>query len=190
LAVAPGYMRALHGFGTALLLEGEYERAVEQFRPVLAHRPDHLRARLDLAHCLLELGRFEAGVAELRTIVRAAPRCYGNALKMLASSRRVALAAPQCGGVVPAGHRCSSARRMSRPITETSMTEVASGMNITFRCPPELEPILPRPSLALLGLPDWFKALPASVFGRVLQQEVLTVKKCPPTSPRNAPTAF
>jgi tetratricopeptide (TPR) repeat protein len=88
LALAPGYVRALHGFGTALLLEGECERAAEQFRRVLAHRPDHLRARLDLAHCLLELGQFEAGVAELRTIVRAAPRCYGNALKMLASSRR------------------------------------------------------------------------------------------------------
>jgi hypothetical protein len=60
------------------------------------------------------------------------------------------------------------------------MTEVASGMNITFRCPPHLEPFLPRPSPALLGLPDWFKALPASVFSRVLQQEQLTVKKCPP----------
>jgi len=88
LALAPGYVRALHGFGTALLLEGECEGAAEQFRRVLAHRPDHLRARLDLAHCLLELGQFEAGVAELRTIVRAAPRCYGNALKMLASARR------------------------------------------------------------------------------------------------------
>jgi tetratricopeptide (TPR) repeat protein len=88
LVLTPGYVRALHGFGTALLLEGDYERAADQFRDVLAHRSDHLRARLDLAHCLLEVGQFEAGVAELRTIVRAAPRCYGNALKMLASSRR------------------------------------------------------------------------------------------------------
>src|SRR5215475_5149713 len=60
------------------------------------------------------------------------------------------------------------------------MTEVASDMNITFRCPPELEAILPRPSPALLGLPDWFKALPGSVVGSVLQSELLTVKKCPP----------
>jgi tetratricopeptide (TPR) repeat protein len=88
LVLAPEYVRALHGFGTALLLEGECERAADQFRDVLAHRPDHLRARLDLAHCLLELGQFEAGVAELRTIVRVAPRCFGNALKMLASARR------------------------------------------------------------------------------------------------------
>jgi tetratricopeptide (TPR) repeat protein len=88
LVLEPGYARALHGFGTALLLEGECERAAEQFRHVLAHRPDHLRARLDLAHCLLELGHFEGGVAELRTIVHVAPRCFGNALKMLASARR------------------------------------------------------------------------------------------------------
>jgi predicted negative regulator of RcsB-dependent stress response len=47
-----------------------------------------VRARLDLAHCLLELGRFEAGVAELRTVVRSSPQHYGKALKMLASSRR------------------------------------------------------------------------------------------------------
>jgi hypothetical protein len=46
-----------------------------------------VRARLDLAHCLLELGSFEAGVAELRVIVRSSPQHYGKALKMLASSR-------------------------------------------------------------------------------------------------------
>lgn len=60
------------------------------------------------------------------------------------------------------------------------MTDAAPGMSVTFRCPPELEPILPRPSLALLGLPDWFKAMPASAFSSVLQSEQLTVKKCPP----------
>jgi len=60
------------------------------------------------------------------------------------------------------------------------MMEVASDMSLTFRCPPELEPILPRPSPALLGLPDWFKALPGSAFSHVLQSEQLTIKKCPP----------
>jgi hypothetical protein len=60
------------------------------------------------------------------------------------------------------------------------MTEVAPSMSITFRCPPDLEPILPRPTPALLGLPDWFKALPGSGVSRVMQSEQLTVKKCPP----------
>jgi hypothetical protein len=60
------------------------------------------------------------------------------------------------------------------------MTDTVPGMAITFRCPPELEPILPRPVPALVGLPDWFKAMPASAFSSVLQSEQLTVKKCPP----------
>jgi hypothetical protein len=51
---------------------------------------------------------------------------------------------------------------------------------IFFRCPPELEPILPKPVPAVLGLPDWFKAMPQKAFSTVLQSEQMTVKKCPP----------
>jgi hypothetical protein len=54
------------------------------------------------------------------------------------------------------------------------------GMTVRFRCPPELESILPRPVPAVLGLPDWFKALPQKAFNPVLQDDQLTVKKCPP----------
>jgi hypothetical protein len=53
-------------------------------------------------------------------------------------------------------------------------------MRITFRCPRELKPILPRPVPALVGLPDWFKTMPARAFSGVLQTEQMTVKKCPP----------
>jgi hypothetical protein len=60
------------------------------------------------------------------------------------------------------------------------MTDAFTDLNVVFRCPPELEGVLPRPSLALLGLPDWFKAMPASAFSSVMQTEQLTVKKCPP----------
>jgi hypothetical protein len=60
------------------------------------------------------------------------------------------------------------------------MTDPPAGMTITFRCPPELEAILPRPAPALLGLPDWFKGMPASAFSPLLQSEQMTVKKCPP----------
>jgi hypothetical protein len=55
-----------------------------------------------------------------------------------------------------------------------------SRMTITFRCPPELEPILPRPIPAVLGLPDWFKTMPQRAFSAALQAEQTTVKKCPP----------
>lgn len=53
-------------------------------------------------------------------------------------------------------------------------------MTLTFRCPPELEPVLPKPIPAVLGLPDWFKALPARAPNVTMAEEGLTVKKCPP----------
>jgi hypothetical protein len=51
---------------------------------------------------------------------------------------------------------------------------------IKFSCPPELDPMLPRPIPAVRGLPDWFKALPSEAFSAVTNTEMLTVKKCPP----------
>jgi hypothetical protein len=53
-------------------------------------------------------------------------------------------------------------------------------MTLTFRCPPGLETILPPPIPAVLGLPDWFKALPQKAFNPTMGIEVETVKKCPP----------
>ena len=58
--------------------------------------------------------------------------------------------------------------------------EAPSPQTLTFRCPPELEPILPRPIPAVLGLPDWFKTMPHKAFSTLLQREEMTVKKCPP----------
>jgi hypothetical protein len=56
----------------------------------------------------------------------------------------------------------------------------AAQMPVTFRCLPELEPILPRPLPAVLGLPDWFKTLPQQAFSETANQDVMTIKKCPP----------
>ena len=56
----------------------------------------------------------------------------------------------------------------------------ADPKTVTFRSQPELEAILPRPLPAMLGLPDWFKALPQKAFNPVLQDDQFTVKKCPP----------
>jgi hypothetical protein len=53
-------------------------------------------------------------------------------------------------------------------------------MRLTFRCPRELDKILPRPIPAVLGLPDWFKALPQRAFNPTMGGEAHTVKKCPP----------
>lgn len=53
-------------------------------------------------------------------------------------------------------------------------------LNITFRCPRELAPVLPRPTPAVLGLPEWFKSMPQTAFSSLLHEEQMTVKKCPP----------
>jgi hypothetical protein len=53
-------------------------------------------------------------------------------------------------------------------------------MTVTFRCPPELEPILPKPVPAVLALPDWFKSLPQKAPSAITGAEGFTVKKCPP----------
>jgi hypothetical protein len=55
-----------------------------------------------------------------------------------------------------------------------------SDMTVMFRCLPELEPILPRPTPAVQGLPGWFKALPQKVFSPIGHTEIMTIKKCPP----------
>ncbi|MFL6932077.1 MAG: hypothetical protein ACJ8FK_19360, partial [Xanthobacteraceae bacterium] len=52
--------------------------------------------------------------------------------------------------------------------------------SIVFRCPPELEGILPRPISAVRGLPDWFKTLPQKAFSQTADEDVYTIKKCPP----------
>jgi hypothetical protein len=56
----------------------------------------------------------------------------------------------------------------------------ADALTIRFRCPPELEGVLPRPIPAVRGLPDWFKAMPQTAFSTLLQEDQMTVKKCPP----------
>ena len=51
---------------------------------------------------------------------------------------------------------------------------------LTFRCPVELEKLLPRPIPAVQGLPDWYKSVPQKAFNQSMGEETLTVKKCPP----------
>ncbi len=57
---------------------------------------------------------------------------------------------------------------------------IENDFTITFSCPPELQPILPRPIPAVQGLPDWFKAMPQKAVNADTHEEAMTVKKCPP----------
>ena len=53
-------------------------------------------------------------------------------------------------------------------------------IQITFRCPPEWEEVLPRPVPGEAGLPDWLKAMPSESASDSLDMAVRTVKQCPP----------
>ena len=86
LANAPGHASALFGLGAALMDDGEFAPAAERFRQALARDPNYVQARLNLGFCLIELGRRDEGVACLRAAVKAAPSCYGKALRTLVTS--------------------------------------------------------------------------------------------------------
>ncbi|MFZ5720167.1 MAG: hypothetical protein ACOY5Y_11985 [Pseudomonadota bacterium] len=53
-------------------------------------------------------------------------------------------------------------------------------MTLTFRCPPELDGLLPQPIPASRALPDWFKAMPQQSFNPTANIEDDTVKRCSP----------
>ena len=53
-------------------------------------------------------------------------------------------------------------------------------MKLKFRCPPEYEKLIPQPVPAVLGLPDWYKAMPQKSFNPVANKVEFTLKKCPP----------
>lgn len=53
-------------------------------------------------------------------------------------------------------------------------------MVLTFRCPRELEGLIPPPLPAARGLPGWFKTMPQTALNAILGAEDDTVKRCPP----------
>jgi hypothetical protein len=53
-------------------------------------------------------------------------------------------------------------------------------MQVTFRCPPELLEILPRPVPAKDGLPAWLRSMPGEMPVAELGGKIRTLKHCPP----------
>jgi tetratricopeptide (TPR) repeat protein len=74
--------------GAVLMEEGEYARAEQRFRQALAREPADYQTRLSLGACLLELRRWDEGLASLRAAVEIVPRSYPMALKIVATSGR------------------------------------------------------------------------------------------------------
>jgi tetratricopeptide (TPR) repeat protein len=88
LVNSQGNPGALYGMGVVLMQEGEYARAEERFRQALARDPADYQTRLSLGACLLELRRWDDGLASLRAAVEMVPRSYPMALKVVATSGR------------------------------------------------------------------------------------------------------
>src|SRR5215470_12478356 len=61
-----------------------------------------------------------------------------------------------------------------------AMPQVDDSMILTFRCPKELEGLIPPPVPAPRGLPDWVKDMPATAFSGLIGADDNTVKRCPP----------
>jgi hypothetical protein len=55
---------------------------------VVARDPNHSRARLHLAHALMELSQQDEALACLRAAVAIDPSCRGNAIRMMVSAGR------------------------------------------------------------------------------------------------------
>ena len=60
------------------------------------------------------------------------------------------------------------------------MSQADDRLALTFRCPKALDGLLPPPTPAAVGLPDWLKAMPAQAFSAVVAGDDDTVKRCPP----------
>lgn len=69
-------------------------------------------------------------------------------------------------------------RHAHRAMEHTS--QHASQHALTFRCSRELEDLIPRPIAAVVGLPDWYRALPQKTLSTIACVEMHGIKKCPP----------
>jgi tetratricopeptide (TPR) repeat protein len=88
LVNAPSDPRALYGMGAALMLEGDFARAAQRLQQAAAQNPTDVQTRLSLGTCLLELKRWDEGLAALRIAIQLVPQAYPAALKILVTSGR------------------------------------------------------------------------------------------------------
>ncbi len=86
LATAPERHDALVALGALVVQEGDLAGGADLYARALRVRPDDALTRVNLARCLLDLGRRDAGEEALRAAVRRAPALAGRAIKALADS--------------------------------------------------------------------------------------------------------
>ena len=84
LAAVPQHPFLLSTLGQVHYLDGDYAAAADVYRRVLAANPGDAAARKNLGSCRLEMGERDAGEADLRMAVSAAPQLAGHAIAALA----------------------------------------------------------------------------------------------------------
>ena len=77
-------------------------------------------------------------------------------------------------------HAGAKALRTGKPTKNRTVPNNNEPMTLKFRCPAELEGILPPPIPASLGLPTWLKAMPTQAFNAINMRDEDTIKRCPP----------
>jgi hypothetical protein len=60
------------------------------------------------------------------------------------------------------------------------MSQADNPVTLTFRCPRELDGLIPPPVPAPQGMPGLIKEMPATAFSALIGAEDNTVKRCPP----------
>jgi tetratricopeptide (TPR) repeat protein len=88
LALAPDHPGAHYGMGSVMTDGAEYAQAAGHLQRSLAANAADAHARLKLAVCLLELGRTDDALDNLRAAVRIDRSLYGFALKLVSASAR------------------------------------------------------------------------------------------------------
>jgi tetratricopeptide (TPR) repeat protein len=77
-------------FSLACLMKNSccFKQAATLFKRLLEIDPDDSNARISLGVCLIEIGKNDAGFAELRAVTNANPKIFGQALNAVASAGR------------------------------------------------------------------------------------------------------
>ncbi len=97
-----------------------------------------------------------------------------------AGSLQRQIAAHRLASRTAAEHRALAVRPSTQQRVFGSRHEGPTRLSLTFRCPKELDGLLPVPIPAALGLPDWLKAMPQQAFSAIVSRADDTVKRCPP----------
>ena len=85
---APGNAEAHNMLGAAYLRLGRTAEGTEQFRLAVSLNPDLSAARLNLANALVDAGKLEEGIADLRKVAATDPAVNGRLARALAESAR------------------------------------------------------------------------------------------------------